>query len=268
VEVRNSINHAKGFHAFGGKSASDYALDGLQASLLWHFGFWRLRELRQQGLTPRDILPPRSYQGVVILMADLCAFSSYVRDTPDNTIMRDSLTSFYSKARYQIINNGGMLSQFIGDEAVGLFGIPDGRPGSIEDALDAARGMVDIGNAVSNHWQRAIDRVQEAGGVHIGIALGDLEAVSLQPFGHSPMGVIGDSINMAARLMASAGPGEIAVSNAFYRELNDQTAADFTEMEPLELRNIGRIKSWRLAPKHQGWTAVRESPSLDQSRRK
>jgi hypothetical protein len=32
-------------------------------------------------------------------------------------------------------------------------------------------------------------------------------------------------------------------------------------MEPLELRNIGRIKSWRLAPKHQGWTAVRESPS-------
>jgi class 3 adenylate cyclase len=95
--------------------------------------------------------------------------------------------------------------------------------------------------------------------VHIGIALGDLEAVSMQPFGRSPMGVIGDSINMAARLMASAGPSEIAVSNAFHRELNEQSAGCFTEMEPLELRNIGRIKSWRLAPKHQGWTAVRET---------
>jgi adenylate cyclase len=44
-----------------------------------------------------------------VLLADLCSFSSYVRDTADETIVRESLTAFYSKARYQIINSGGML---------------------------------------------------------------------------------------------------------------------------------------------------------------
>jgi hypothetical protein len=47
-----------------------------------------------------------------VLLADLCSFSSYIRDTGDAEVVRESLTAFYSKARYQIINNGGMLYQF------------------------------------------------------------------------------------------------------------------------------------------------------------
>lgn len=247
VDLRSTINHAKGFQAFGGKSQADYAMDGLHASLLWHFGFWRLRQLREEHqLLPRDIMPPRIYRGVAILLVDLCSFSSYVRDTPDDSVVRHCLTSFYSKARYQIINHGGMLSQFIGDEAVGLFGIPDQRPGYVQQALDAARALIDIGNAVSGHWQRSIDRVQKSGGVHIGIALGDLQVVSLQPFGRAQMGVIGDPINMAARLMASAGPNEIVVSNAYLRELDEDIAGDFKEIEPLDAHNIGKIRAWKL----------------------
>lgn len=247
VDLRNTINHAKGFQAFGGQSLADYAMDGLHATLLWHFGFWRLRQLReQQKLSPREIMPPREYPGVAIVLVDLCSFSSYVRDTPDDSVMRHCLTSFYSKARYQIINKGGMLSQFIGDEAVGLFGIPDRGPGYVQQALDAARALVDIGNAVSSHWQRCIDRVQKSGGVHIGIALGDLHGVSMQPFGRAPMGVIGDSINMAARLMAVAGPNEIVVSNAFLRELDEEVAGEFNEIESLDAHNVGRIKAWKL----------------------
>jgi adenylate cyclase len=248
VELRNAVNHAKGFQAFGGKTLADFSLDGLQASLLWHLGFWRLRQLREQkNLTPREFLAPRTYPAVVIVMADLCSFSSYVRDTPDHAVVRDCLTAFYSKSRYQIINSGGMLSQFIGDEAVALFGIPDQRPGYLQDALETARTLVDIGDSVSNDWQRSIDRVQKSAGVHIGIAVGNLEMVSMQPFGRAPMGVIGDSINMAARLMACAGPGEIVISNAFYRDLGD--AAGFQEMEPVEAHNIGSIKAWKWAAK-------------------
>ena len=152
-------------------------------------------------------------------------------------------------------------AEFSGDEAVGFFGIPDQRPDYVQETLDAATALIDIGNAVSNHWQRSIDRVQKSGGVHIGIALGDLQAVSMQPFGRAPMGVIGDSINMAARLMATAGPNEIVVSNAFYRELDDNAASGFQEIEPLEAHNVGRIKAWKLSLQPQGLLPAAPSSS-------
>ena len=247
VDVRHVIDRAKGFFAFGASTPAGYEHDPLNAELLWHFGFWRLRQLRSAGRsTPRDILPPGLYRGVAVLLADLCSFSSYVRDTPDPETVRASLTSFYSKSRYQIINTGGMLYQFVGDEVIGFFGIPD-RPASfVEDALETARDLVSIGDSVSENWQRHIDRIQPSGGLHVGLAIGDLQVVSLRPFSRTHIGAIGDCINMAARLMSAAGPGEIVVSNAFYQALNGESQASFETVEPVEARNVGRIKAWKL----------------------
>jgi class 3 adenylate cyclase len=247
LDIRQAIDRAKGFHAFGGPSLEEYRHDPLRAELVWHFGFWRLRQLREaHGVAPREVFPPGLYRGVAVLLADLCSFSSYVRDTREDEVIRHCLTSFYSKAHYQIINQGGMFYQFVGDEVIGLFGIPENKPGCAQNALDAARGLVDIGNAISNHWQRHIDRVQASGGIHCGMALGDLQIVSLRPFSRTHMGAIGDTINVAARLTASAGPSEIVVSNSFYYELDEEGQAGFQETEPLEARNVGRIKAWKL----------------------
>src|SRR4029453_2511174 len=142
VDLRQAIDRAKGFIAFGGSSFDAYEHDPLKAQLLWHFGFWRLRQLRERhGYSPRDFLCPGMYEGGAGLLADLCSFSSYVRDTPGSEIIRDSLTAFYSKARYQIINNGGMLYQFVGDEAIGLFGIPEAGDGFLLKALATAEQL-------------------------------------------------------------------------------------------------------------------------------
>jgi class 3 adenylate cyclase len=112
----------------------------------------------------------------------LCSFSTYVRDTHDGELIRNTLTSFYSKARYEVLNHGGMIYQFVGDEIIGIFGLPDAESKYVEHALDCARALVDIGNSVSHRWQLSLDRVQNSGGVHIGIALGDLNLLPLRPF--------------------------------------------------------------------------------------
>lgn len=251
--VRDAIDHAKGYNAFEGTSFEAYTNDPLKAQLLWHFGFWRLRQLRESGRpTPQDILPPGTYRGVAVVLADLCSFSSFVRDTPDSEIVRESLTSFYSKARYQIINNGGMLLQFVGDEVIGCFGLPEGDSGFVTRALDTAKALVSIGESVSHHWQRRIDRVQTSGGVHVGMAVGDLQIVSLRPFSRTHMGAIGDCINVAARLMATATQGQIAVSNSCHQLLPEEAQVDFQEMDPIEARNVGRIKAWRLSRDARG----------------
>lgn len=244
AQLHDAIDRAKGEHAFG----ATFTNDPLQSSLLWHFGFWVLRRIRESNkATPRTILSPGLYKGVVIIFADLSCFSSYVRDTRDDEVVRHVLTSFYSKTRYQVLNYGGMLYQFLGDGVLALFGLLDRNERYIENALECARGIIDIGNSVSNEWQRQIDHIQSAGGCHIGMAMGDLSILSLRPFSRAHMGAIADSINTAARLSSTAGPDEIVVSNALYQKLAEGLQTSFTEMEPVEARNIGRIKAWRLS---------------------
>jgi class 3 adenylate cyclase len=246
LDVRQAIEQAKARHAFGDTAPGAQVLDPLKAELLWHFGFWRLRQLREaKKLSPTEILPPGMYPGVVVLMADLCSFSSYVRDTREDAVIRHCLTSFYSKARYRILNSGGMFYQFVGDEVIGLFGIPDNAGNAAAYAIDAATGLLDIGNSVSNHWQRHIDRVQQSSGLHIGMAVGDLQIVALRPFSRTHVGAIGDALNVAARLTVVAGPSEIVISNSLYNEFDEATQGRFSETDPVEAHNIGRIKAWR-----------------------
>ena len=43
LALRNAVDHAKGVHAFG----DGFQNDPLQATLLWHLAFWRVRRLRE-----------------------------------------------------------------------------------------------------------------------------------------------------------------------------------------------------------------------------
>jgi class 3 adenylate cyclase len=247
LDVREVIDRAKGFCAFGGESLESYRNDALCSELLFHFDFWRLRQLREsKSLTPKDILATGAYDGVVVVVSDLCSFSGYVRDTPEQDLIRHCLTSFYSKARYEVIKKGGMLYQIIGDSIVGLFGIPDRRPDTLQSALLAAKGLMSVSASVCHHWQRNIDHLQPASGCRIGIAIGDLQIVSYRPFGRTHIGAIGDAINIAARLQRAAEPNEIVVSNTFCSQLDPELQGAFVEMEPIEAHNIGRIRAWRL----------------------
>ena len=244
LALRTAIDRAKGVYAFG----ETFQNDPLQASLLWHFAPWRLRQLRDHSeRSIRSILPPGAYRDTVVLMADLCAYSSYVHDTADESISRRALTSYASKTRHQIISDGGMLYQFLGDSVVGVFGVPESSGDYVVRALDCARRLVDIGASVANEWQRDIDKVQSAAGVHVSLALGDLQVLSFRPYSRAHVGVVGDSINLCARLNGIAGCDEIVVSNTLYRARPDAAREGFEEMPPVETKNVGRLRAWKFA---------------------
>jgi len=242
ADLRRAVDTAEGRYAF----EETWTGDTLQSTLTWHYGFWELKRLRQSyGLTPSTMLPPGLYPGVVTVMADLCGFSSYVKETKEDGVIRHCLTTFYSKARSAILNTGGMMYQFVGDEVIGLYGIPDRPEGYLEAAFDCAKALVDIGNSVSNKWQRQLDSVQKAHGVHIGICMGAMQVVSLRPFSRTHISGIGDVINLAARLLADAGPGQIVASNAYRQALTPAYRDAFREAAPVEAKNIGTVLAWQ-----------------------
>lgn len=244
LTVRAAIDDAKGRHAFG----DGFVADALHSTLLWYLGFWRLRQLRDGGRkSAREMLSPGLYPGVVVIMADLSGFTSYVRDTRDDSVVRRSLTAFAAKTRYQIINDGGMLYQFLGDAVIALFGVPERGADDVTRAMTCAKALLDIGASVATEWQRQIDHVQVAAGMHIAMTVGDLQILSFQPFSRAHIGAVGDSINLAARLNGLAGTGEIVASNSFYQRLPETERAEFAEMEPVEAKNLGRVRAWKRA---------------------
>ena len=243
TDLRNGIDQVKWHWAFGDR----HVASPLKSSLLWHFGWSRLLQLHKQyGLTPDRVLPPQRYRNVVVVLADLSYFSSFVRDTRDDEIMRGALTSFYSNSRYAIINSGGMMGQFVGDEVIALFGVPEQDDSVIPRAMECARSLLQIGNSVSTRWQRQLDRVQPAGGAHLGIAMGDIHVVLYRPFSQTHIGVVGDAANLSARLLAEASSNEMVVTNTFYQKLPEAVQSEFDEMEPVAAKNVGLIKAWKL----------------------
>lgn len=241
-DLRVAVDRRKAEYAFGAAAAND----PLEASLLWQFSHWRLKQMfaKADG-NKRGIIGPASYPSAVVVFADLCGFSGYVRDTPRGRTIQTSLSSFCSKARHQIINDGGMLYQFLGDAVIGVFGVPDQPPGYETRSFSSARALLDIAASVSNEWQRRIDRLQPVQGAHIGMAIGELQFLSLRPFSRTHLGVIGDAINMAARLSSAALPGEIVVSNSLQTHLPFSVQKLLRETDPIEAKNVGRIKAWR-----------------------
>jgi hypothetical protein len=64
-DVRDAIDRAKGQYAFG--EAQDHS--ALESSLLWHFGYWRLRELFDQaGRAKRKVLTPGNYPLLLVCL--------------------------------------------------------------------------------------------------------------------------------------------------------------------------------------------------------
>jgi class 3 adenylate cyclase len=243
LEVRRDIEQAYWRFAFDGKFPNHPSM----ATLLWHFSPWELHRLhREQGLAPEQILAPRVCEQTVVLMCDLCSFSSFVRDTRDSQLIRRKLTEFYSLARHAVHNAGGVVYQFVGDEVVALFGLHEPPEVAAGKASACAQALFGIGHAVSDSWQRALDRVQPSRGVHIGMAVGDLNLLPLRPFSRTHIGLIGDAINMAARLRAEAKADEAVLSNGLYRLLGDDRRAGLVELEPVEAENVGRIGAWKM----------------------
>jgi class 3 adenylate cyclase len=244
VQLREAIEKTKGAMAFGEQFVGSPA----QALLMWHFGCWTIRRVREQdGRFEPALLRGRVHANAAILIADISGFSAYVRDTRDDSVVQQVLASFYTKTRRAVIGHGGMMSQFVGDAIIAAFGVPRTWPGYLDDALECAVAIMDIGQSVSNKWQRYIDRVQPASGCHTGLALGDLLMVPQRSGSRSHLGMVSDSVNMAARLSSAAAPGEIVVSNAFFQGLSRNSRHGFSPTEPIEAKNVGRLQAWRIS---------------------
>ena len=136
---------------------------------------------------------------VTVLFADLVDYTrmSQALDPEDVHAM---LGRFYEVADEIVERFGGSIDKHIGDSVMAVFGAPVAHD---DDAIRAVRAAAEI--------QRTMPTLGGGAGqplaVHIGIASGEVVASGLGGARHRAYTVIGNSVNLAARLLKLAGAG-------------------------------------------------------------
>lgn len=144
-----------------------------------------------------------------IMFADASGFTAMSENADPETI-RDLLNRCFERLVPIIERYGGTIDKFIGDAIMALFGAPVVHENDPERALRAALAMVAELDAFNREQRVSL-------GIHFGINSGEVIAGDIGAHGRRDYSVIGDPVNVAARLQDLSKRGEIFVGPETWR---------------------------------------------------
>src|SRR6516165_5204600 len=173
---------------------------------------------------------------LTVIFTDLVG-STELASVLDPEDWHDVLNAYQHLVAAVVTSHGGIVAQFQGDGAVAYFGYPEASESASRDALSAGinvtKDVEELGAGLSP--ELGVGELRARAGVHTGEVV--LAAITAGGQERLP-DVWGQVPNLAARLQASAEPGQIVISND-----TAQLVAGYFELESLgelDLKGIGR----------------------------
>ena len=142
-----------------------------------------------------------------MLFCDVVGFTP-LSESRDPEAVRELLTKYFTAARTVIGRYGGVVEKFIGDAVMAVWGTPTATE---EDAERAVRAALEL---VATVAALGADAKLPGLAARAGVVTGEV-AVTLGAT-HEGM-VAGDAVNTAARVQATAEPGQVLSDEATYR---------------------------------------------------
>ena len=175
---------------------------------------------------------------VSILFCDIVSFTTLCEGLPPNDIV-SLLNGYFSKMCDVIFENEGTLDKFIGDEMMVVYNAPFEQR---DHALRAAKTALGMRRALAafNEEQPIIPLE-----VRISIASGPAMVGDIGTTKRREFTVLGDVVNMAARIKGNASPGQIVLSGATARQLPKELTTTRIGMVPVRGR-ISEVEVFRL----------------------
>ena len=180
----------------------------------------RILSARRQGDTV--MADQKSRREVVALFADMRGFTR-VSETLLPLEVVHLLNRFFTVLADIAHRHEGTVFNMSGDCLLVGFGVPFSRPDAAREAVYAACEMVTELAPVMDSWRREFDVELDVG---IGLNKGDVIAGNIGSPSYISYTIIGDAVNIAARLMQMAGPGEIVCAESVYASI-DAVPEDF-----------------------------------------
>jgi adenylate cyclase len=152
----------------------------------------------------RDLSERRA---VVALFADLRGFT-HLSEVVAVASVVPMLNEFFTVLTAAAHEHEGTVFSMAGDSLLVGFNVPVPQPDAAERALACATGMIRRFAPVAERWRA---RYGLATGIGIGIEAGEVVAGNVGAPSFVSYTIIGDAVNVAARLMQNARPNEILI---------------------------------------------------------
>jgi len=151
------------------------------------------------------VLIPPSVRDATVFFADVRGFTAMSERLPPEKLVA-MLNRYLDRVVEVVSQNEGYLDKFIGDAVVVVFNGPIDQPDHASCAVDCAVGLQQAVTAMN-----AAAAFPEVGAIEIGIgvATGPMVAGNIGSAAKTEYTVIGDTVNLAARLCEQAPGGEI-----------------------------------------------------------
>lgn len=164
-----------------------------------------------------------------LLFADIRNFTG-LAESLEPEVAVDVLNTVLGRLSDAVLTCGGTLDKFLGDGLMAVFGAPVKRPDDALRAVQCARMMMEAMAALRAEARQELSAMQ----LGIGVNTGFVVAGNLGSALRTEYTCIGDAVNVASRLCAQAGPGEVLVGRRTV-ELVGQ-AGRFEALEPVRLK--------------------------------
>lgn len=160
---------------------------------------------------------------VTVLFADVVSFTPLAEEFPPEQVV-SVLNEVFTVLTEIVFRHGGIVDKFIGDCVMAVFGVPESREDDPLRAVRAADEMVRWIRAANAKWRKEIHRDIEIG---IGVNTGVVIAGNVGSEKRMEYTVIGDSVNIAARLEPLARPGQVLMSRDTMERVRHEMLCDF-----------------------------------------
>ncbi len=200
-------------------------------------------------------LPPQEVRKTVTVVFSDLKGSTTLGERLDSESLREVMTRYFEEMRGALEEHGGRVEKYIGDAVMAVFGMPRTRE---DDALRAVRAAAEMKRrlAVVNAELEARWGVTLANrtGVNTG------EVVAGDPTADQRL-VVGDTVNVAARLEQAATENEVLIGEPTYRLVRNSVQVE--PVEPLELKGKAeRVPAYRLLAVEEVGTVPRRQLPL------
>ena len=183
----------------------------------------------------RNALAGHARVSGTVLFADMRGFTAIAEQlSPDDVV--PLLNEYFSMLSTITSEYGGTVFHIAGDDLMAGFGVPRAEADACTRAVAAARRMIAGFNGLAGDWKT---RLGLDTGIGIGINAGDVIIGDVGAPERPSYTLIGDTVNVAARLVQRARAGEALFSRSVWQSL-ESGASGFVELPPMVLRGRSR----------------------------
>ncbi len=139
-------------------------------------------------------------QEVAVLFTDIVGFTKFAESNPPEEVL-ELLKDYNSIIERAVFDHGGTLEKYIGDGVMATFGRPVSSP---DDALNALKACRQIAQQMETFGAGRVELGKQPVKVSVGLHYGPVIMGDIGPDRRMEFAVIGDTVNVAARLEASS----------------------------------------------------------------